>query len=116
MNRRGFLGGIFGTAMAGAALTGPAVAGDAYDLTPAEQEVLRELTEKQVIYLPSRKSKLFNEELRKKRNILKRLVHKNRVCIDFSIAKPNDETSETCMVYYLPRPGKTPLDNYPEED
>jgi hypothetical protein len=114
INRRGFLGGLFGSVAAGTALSGKVVAGDAFhsDLTTEEQDMMRELAEKHVISIPSRKSFLFTEELRKKRDILKRLVHKNRVCIDYHIARPNDEADETCMVYYLPSKGKTPLDYY----
>lgn len=115
MDRRSFVEALFGTAAAGAVVAGPVIAGNAFavsDLTPAEQAMLDELAEKKAISIPSRKSLLFTEELRKKRDLLKRLVHKNRVMIDYHIARPNDEADETCMVYYLPPNGKTPLDMY----
>lgn len=119
MRRRNFVTAIFGGLAGSAILPGKAVAGNSFEklegLTPAEQEVMAELGKKHMIAIPSRKSLLFTEELRKKRDILKRLVHKNLVMIDYSIADPKSETSETCMVYYLPPAGKTPLDCYGQE-
>ncbi len=102
--------GLFGGAAAATALApGKAAAGNVSELTVEEQTVLDELARSRYIAIPSRKSLMMTPELWEKRRILKRLVYKNRICIDFSIADRNSETSETCLVFYMPGRG-TPLD------
>lgn len=117
MNRRNFMAGLFGTTVAGVAVNGTAVKGDklsatAMDLTPEEQAMLEELERVGAIFIPSRKSVLRTQELSDKRNLLIRLVHKNRCYIDIHIANREDELDETCTVFIACGKGKTPLDTY----
>jgi hypothetical protein len=68
-------------------------------LTAEQQAVFDELASKNIICIPSRKSMMSNDEIREKGRILKELVYMNLIDFDFSVANPNDETSETSLVY-----------------
>lgn len=114
MNRRGFMTALFGSAAATALVgTVNAVSTDDEVLVAEEEAVFKELQERHIIKIYSRKSFAgCSDEMRNKNRILKRLVHKNRVNIDFHVADKNDEADATCLVYYLPGRGRTPLETY----
>lgn len=69
-----------------------------------EESVKAELAERGVICIPSRKSLMYTPELHAKRVILKKMVYRGEISIDFSVATPGVETSETCLVFYNTKP------------
>lgn len=70
----------------------------------SEESVRRELEQRRFIAIPSRRSLLFTADVAAKKSILMRLVYTGQISVDISIAKPDDETSETCWIFYNTKP------------